>query len=64
VFTPVSSVLKGQPSIDGTNQPQKHVDQVHPHGVLHPRNARIALGVFVDVHLAEYTEDCDPEDTK
>ncbi|KAH0565133.1 hypothetical protein GP486_001466 [Trichoglossum hirsutum] len=48
----------------GTDQPQKHVDQVHPHGVLHPHNAGIAFGVFVDVHLAEYAKDCDPEDAK
>lgn len=33
------------------HEPQQHVDQVDPDGVLHAHDAVVTLGVFVDVHL-------------
>lgn len=44
------------------NQPQQCADQIDPHGILHPLNTTIALGVLVNVHLAKHPEKRDPED--
>lgn len=33
------------------DEPEKHVDKVHPDGVLHPTDIVVTLGVLVDVHL-------------
>ena len=49
-------------SNDCSDEPQKHVDEVDPHGVLEPRDVMVAVGVHVDVDGGEDTEDGCPED--
>lgn len=43
-------------------EPQQRAGEVDPDGVLHALDARVALGVLVDVHAAENPEKGDPQD--
>jgi hypothetical protein len=36
---------------DGADKPEEHVDQIHPHGVLHALDVLVALRVFFDEQL-------------
>lgn len=47
---------------DGANEPQQHVGEVDPNGVLHALDVAVTLGVLLDVHVAEQAEEGDPED--
>jgi len=47
---------------DCGDEPQQHIDQIDPHCVLHPRHARIAFWILMDVQFAEDAEDGSPED--
>lgn len=46
----------------GRSDPEEEVGEIDPDGVLHARDAGIALGVFADVHLAEDAEQGEPEE--
>lgn len=49
---PVVSVLEPVDShSDRRDQPEEHVDQVDPDGVLHALDRLVALGVFLDEEL-------------
>lgn len=37
---------------NGDDEPEKHVDEVHPDGMLHPTNIIVALRLLMDVHLS------------
>jgi hypothetical protein len=63
MLTPTGPAFKEYGSIDRADQPQEHVDQIYPDGVLHPLNSCVAFGVLMNVHLAKYAKDCDPQDT-
>lgn len=44
-------------------EPEQHVRQIDPDGVLHPCNAALfGSRVLTDVHVAEEAEECCPED--
>lgn len=47
---------------DKGEEPQDGVGEVDPDGVLHALDAAVALGVLIDVHLAEDAEQRDPQD--
>lgn len=49
--------------IDGGDEPEQHVDQIDPHGVLHAELV-VLLGrwVGVDIDLAKGAEERGPED--
>ena len=38
----------------GDDKPEKHVDKVHPNGMLHSTDITVTLRVLVDVHLRDY----------
>lgn len=46
---------------DKGEEPQDGAGEVDPDGVLHALNARVALGVLIDVHLSKNAEQCDPQ---
>jgi hypothetical protein len=50
-----------QPTARRRRHPQKHINQIQPHGPLHARNALLALGILRDVHLAENAKQHQPE---
>ena len=45
------------------NEPEQHVDEVYPDGVLHTLNAAVSFRILVDEQAAEDAEDGDPEST-
>lgn len=47
---------------DKGEEPQDGVGEVDPDGVLHALDAAVALGILIDVHLAEDAEQRDPQD--
>lgn len=61
--TPSSSQEKHHHTHHGRDEPQQHIYQIHPYGVLHARDSTIALCVRVDVEIAKDPEHCSPEDT-
>lgn len=46
---------------DGADEPQQHVGEVDPDGVLHALDIAVALGVLLDVHVAEQAEERNPK---
>ena len=44
------------------DEPEQHVDEVDPNGVLEARDVVVAVWVLVDVDVGEDTEDGGPED--
>jgi len=53
---------KDDGAINGRHEPEQHVDEVYPDGVLHARDAAVAFCVFRDVHFAEDAEESHVED--
>jgi hypothetical protein len=45
VFEPVPS------HCERSDEPEEKVDEIDPDGILHALDARVAFGVFLDVHL-------------
>jgi len=43
-------------AVASRDEPEQHVDEQNPDGVLHAGNTLVALGILVDVHLAENAE--------
>lgn len=44
------------------DEPQQRAGEIHPDSVLHAPHAAVALGILLDVHLAEDAEQGDPQD--
>lgn len=49
-------------AVDGSAEPEQHVDKIDPDGVFHADDTRVAFGVFVDVEFAEGAEEGHIED--
>jgi len=49
-------------SNDRSDEPEEHVDEVDPDGVLEPRDVVIAVWVLMDVDRGEDAEDSRPQD--
>ena len=47
-----------------TDQPQQHIDQIHPHRILHPLNPRIPLWILTNIHLPKDPKQRKPKHTR
>jgi hypothetical protein len=47
---------------NSTDQPEQSIGQINPHGILHPLYTCISLRMLLDVQIAKYAKQGDPED--
>ena len=48
---------------DGREEPEQHIDQIDPHGILHPLDSAVSLGFLMHKHLPKDPEHGCPENT-
>ena len=49
---------------DRRNQPQQHINQIHPHRMFHPNNPTIPLRIRMNIHLPKHPKHRRPQDKK